>query len=91
MATTKQVCELLTVYARNIDLLLFKRGWSLSRLAREAGVTVPTLTRVRLRHNKYIDPELFEALLRVFDCNPDELLLPHPGIDYTVTPEDDDA
>lgn len=88
MATNKQICDVLAVYARNIDLMLFKRGWSLSRLAKEVGITVPTLTRVRLRHNKYIDPELFSSLLRVFDCRPDDLLLPHPDVDYSTAFED---
>jgi len=83
MSTKKPNPELLTIYAKNIDLLAFKRGWSMSYLADQVGVTVPTLTRVRLRHNKYIDPELFSAFLTVFECRPDDLLSAHPDIDYT--------
>lgn len=86
MAAFKETHELLTIYARNIDLLTFKRGWSIAKLARELGTTVGTLTRVRLRHNKYLDPELFADLLRVFDCTPNDLLSRHPDVDYTVSP-----
>lgn len=87
MAAPKKTHELLNVYARNIDLLIFKRGWSLNRLATELGTTVATLTRVRLRHNKYIDPELLADLIRVFACTPNDLLIPHPDVDYTIHEE----
>jgi DNA-binding Xre family transcriptional regulator len=83
MPAKKPIPELLTIYAKNIDLMAFKRGWSMAYLAELIGVTVPTLTRVRLRHNKYIDPEIFASLLRVFECRPDDLLSAHSDIDYT--------
>lgn len=83
---TKKIPPLLAVYGRNIQVAAFKRGWSMKRLAHEAGCTVATLTRVRLGHNKLIDPELFSSLLAAFDCCPDDLLLPHPDVDYNTPP-----
>ena len=88
MAAPKKPHHLLTVYARNIDLLTFKRGWTLNRLASELGTTTAALTRVRLRHNKYLDPELLSDLLRVFNCAPNDLLAPHPDVDYSQQPPD---
>lgn len=80
---SKKVPPLIAIYARNIEIFAFKRGWSMRHLADEVGCTVATLTRVRMRHNKTIDPELLSALLTAFECRPDDLLLPHPDVDYT--------
>jgi DNA-binding Xre family transcriptional regulator len=82
---TKKVPSLITIYARNIEIFAFKRGWSMRHLAEETGCTVATLTRVRMRHNKTIDPELLASLLNVFSCHPDDLLLPQPDVDYSLT------
>lgn len=82
----KKVPPLLTIYGRNIEVAAFKRGWTMRRLAHEAGCNVATLTRVRMKHNKLIDPDLFSALLAAFDCRPDDLLLPHPDVDYNTPP-----
>jgi len=46
------------------------------------GVTANTLRRVRQKRNRYIDPELLAALIDVFECTPNDLLLPQAGIDY---------
>lgn len=75
---------LLHVYARNVQHLAFKRGWSAPRLARELGVTMNTLNRIRFARSRYIDPEVFIALLAVFECEPNDLFLPQPGIDYAL-------
>jgi DNA-binding Xre family transcriptional regulator len=77
--------NILPIYARNIELQAFKKGWSANRLALEIGTSVPTLNRVRFCRSKYIDPELFQDLLRVFKCTPNDLLLPQPDIDYTLS------
>ena len=74
--------EILRVYSRNIDILAFKRGWNTTRVAAALGVTANTLRRVRQKRNHYIDPELLAALLDVFECTPNDLLLPQAGIDY---------
>jgi DNA-binding Xre family transcriptional regulator len=80
---------LVIVLARNVQHMAFKRGWSPSRLSRELGVTSHTLTRVRLGRSRYIDPEVFAALLDVFNCEPNDLLLRQPDIDYTASTEQD--
>mgnify|MGYP006268326815 CR=1 FL=1 len=80
---------LITVLARNIQHLTFKRGWSANRLARELGVTENTLTRARLGRSRYIDPTLIDALLEVFACDPNALLTRQPDIDYTSPAEQD--
>lgn len=75
---------LLRVYARNVEHLAFKRGWSATRLATELGVTMNTLNRIRFARSRYIDPEVFTALIEVFGCEPNDLLLAQPGFDYAV-------
>ena len=76
---------LLHVYARNVEHCAFKRGWSTPRLATELGVTLNTLNRIRFGRSRYLDPEVFTALLELFGCEPNNLLLPQPGIDYAIT------
>jgi transcriptional regulator with XRE-family HTH domain len=73
---------LLHVYARNVEHCAFKRGWSMAKLAHELGVSHNTLNRIRFGRSRYLDPEVFTALLELFGCEPNELLLPQPGIDY---------
>lgn len=75
---------LLHVYARNVQHLAFKRGWSHGRLATELGITVNTLNRIRFARSRYIDPDVFTSLVEVFSCEPNDLLLPQPGIDYAL-------
>ena len=76
---------LLHVYARNVEHCAFKRGWSTPRLATELGVSLNTLNRIRFGRSRYLDPEVFIALLELFGCEPNDLLLPQPGIDYAIT------
>jgi len=78
--------ELLPVYARNVELLAFKRGWGPTRLATELGVTTNTINRLRTCKAKYLDLDLFKELLRVFQCQPNDLLQPHQDVDYTTKP-----
>jgi DNA-binding Xre family transcriptional regulator len=82
---TTQSPALLHIYARNVELCAFKRGWSFSRVATELGITLNTLNRIRFSRSRYLDPEVFSALLEIFACEPNDLLLPQPGIDYDVT------
>lgn len=76
--------SVLQVYARNIEHFAFRRGWSPARLARELSITPHSLNRVRFVRNKYIDPDLFIALMKTFSCEPNDLLLPQPGVDYNI-------
>ena len=73
---------MLRVYSRNIEILAFKRGWNTARVAAALGVTANTLRRVRQKRSRYSDPELLAALIDVFECTPNDLLLPQAGIDY---------
>lgn len=82
MATQKP--SLVHVYARNVDHRLFMRGWLAPDLARALGVTITTVNRLRLGRARFIDPEVFTQLLELFECAPNDLLLPQPGIDYAT-------
>ena len=75
----------LPVYGRNIELYTFKKGWTSTRLASELGISVGTLRRVRFSRGRYLDLELMQELMRVFSCDPNDLLLPQPDIDYSIT------
>lgn len=75
--------SLIQIYARNVEHHAFMRGWPPPKLATELGVTHNTLTRIRFARSRYIDPDVFSELLRVFGCTPNDLLLPFPGIDYS--------
>jgi DNA-binding Xre family transcriptional regulator len=81
--TTLTPDAMLRVYSRNIEILAIKRGWNTARVAAVLGVTANTLRRVRQKRNRYIDPELLAALIDVFECTPNDLLLPQAGIDYS--------
>jgi DNA-binding Xre family transcriptional regulator len=79
---TAQRPALLNVYARNVEHCAFKRGWSTAKLATELGITLNTLNRIRFGRSRYLDPEVLTALIDLFACEPNDLLLPQPGIDY---------
>jgi DNA-binding Xre family transcriptional regulator len=74
---------LIRIYARNIELLGFKRGWDSTRLASELGISTNTFRRLRSGVNRYICTDLFRTVLKLFDCSPNDLLLPQDGVDYT--------
>lgn len=83
-ASTPVIPQLLPIFARNLEFLAFKRGWNTGRLAEELGITRATLNRIRFCQNRYIDPDIFQDLLRLLECSPNDLLLPHPDLDYTI-------
>lgn len=74
--------SLLRVYSRNLELQMTKKGWSPPQLGKRLGVSQNTLSRIRFCRSRYIDPEVLEAACRVFACEPNDLLLAHPDIDY---------
>lgn len=82
MATQKP--SLIHIYARNVEHRAFMRGWQAPRLATELGVTLNTVNRLRFGRSRFIDPEVLAGLLELFNCAPDDLLLPQPGIDYST-------
>lgn len=79
--------SLLTIYSRNVDYLAFKRGWSRSTLAQKLGVSSYVVGRLHRAEGRFIDADLLEALLNVFDCFPNDLLIPYPEIEYDLYPD----
>lgn len=75
---------LMRVYARNLDYQLFKRGWTAQHLASELGLDTRTVTRLRNAQVGRIDPELFTAMCDVFQCTPNDLLMRHDELIYSL-------
>jgi DNA-binding Xre family transcriptional regulator len=76
---------LIRIYTRNIEHLAFKRGWDSTRLAVELGISSNTFRRLfRSGLSRYICTDLFQTALNIFDCTPNDLLLPQDGIEYIV-------
>lgn len=65
MATQKP--SLVHIYARNVEHFAFKRGWQPPKLAHELGITLNTLNRIRFSRSRYLDPEVFVAMLELFE------------------------
>ena len=78
--------QLLTLYARNVEILACKKGWTFSKIASDTGVSINTLNGVRYKRSKTIDPELLTELMDLFKCSPNDLLQAHPDVDYSITP-----
>lgn len=74
--------DLLQVFARNVELLAFKRGLARRDLATRLGVTPHVMHRVLECRNRSIDPELVATLLVFFNCSPNDLFLRHPDVSY---------
>lgn len=77
--------RLIRVLSRNIEYQLFKRSWTAQRLATELGLDVRTVSRLRNGCFHRIDPEIFQALCDVFRCTPNDLLLEHDELIYSLT------
>lgn len=73
---------LLQVFARNVELLAFKRGLARRDLATRLGVTSHVMRRVLECRNHSLDPELVAALLIFFNCTPNDLFLRQPDVSY---------
>lgn len=76
--------RLMRVLARNLDYQLFLRNWTAQHLATELGLDARTVSRLRSARVSRIDPELFQALCDVFDCTPNDLLLPRDELIYVL-------
>lgn len=76
--------SLIAIFARNVELLAFKRNLSRRTLASRLGVSNYVLQRILERRNRHIDPEIVEALLTFFSCTPNDLFLPQPDVNYTL-------
>lgn len=76
--------QLIKVFARNIQLEGFKKGWDSSRIAQELGISANSFRRLRAGTNRYICGDLLQSVMTLFNCTPNDLLLPHDGIDYSA-------
>lgn len=79
---------ILRVYARNVEIWMCRRALTPADILREVGalgcdVSPHAVTNLRRTRGRWIDPELLAGLLDLFDCTPNDLLLPQPGVDYT--------
>jgi DNA-binding Xre family transcriptional regulator len=75
----------LRIYARNLEILLVKAGITHVELAKRLGLSANAMNRIRFVRNAYLDPDVLFAFTRVFDCTPNDLLLPQPGVDYDTS------
>ena len=74
--------EIMRIFALNIERFAFQRGWSLSVLCDQLGISRNTVERLRYGQATYINPELLAAALEVFEVEPNDLLLPNPEIEH---------
>lgn len=72
------------VLARNVEYLAFCRGWTRPQLTDALGISPHVMSRLRRAEGRFIDAELLESCLRVFDCTPNDLLIPHPELVYDL-------
>lgn len=58
----------------NLDVMLAKRKMSLTELSQRVGVTLANLSILKQNHAKAIRFSTLDALCRVLNCQPGELL-----------------
>jgi putative transcriptional regulator len=58
----------------NLDLLLARRGMTLSALAERVGMTLPNLSILKTNKARAIRFSTLEAICRELDCQPGDLL-----------------
>jgi len=73
---------LLTIFARNLELQAFRKGWTSQQLIKELDITQNAYNRIRQNRSRYLDPEILESAIELFDCTPNDLLLPQPDVVY---------
>jgi putative transcriptional regulator len=64
----------------NLDQLLEERGISMYRLAKDTGVTYPTLWKLNTGRAQRIGFDLLEKICLRLHCTPGELLLINPEV-----------
>ena len=74
---------ILRVYARNVEIFMCRRNLTPTHLAHQLSASPHALANLRFHRGRWIDPELLVELLQLFECEPNDLLLPQPGVDYT--------
>jgi len=58
----------------NLDLMLVRRGVTLSELAEAVGITLPNLSILKTNKARAIRFSTLEAICRELDCQPGDLL-----------------
>jgi putative transcriptional regulator len=58
----------------NLDLMLVRRGMKLSELAEAIDITLPNLSILKTNKARAIRFSTLEAICRVLDCQPGDLL-----------------
>ena len=58
----------------NLDLMLVKRGMKLSELAEAIDITLPNLSILKTNKARAIRFSTLDAICRVLDCQPADLL-----------------
>ena len=71
------------IFSLNIERCAFQRGWTVTYLCDQLGISRNTLERLRYGQATYINPELLAAALEVFEVEPNDLLLTNPEIEKT--------
>ena len=72
------------VYGRNVELLAFKRGWSVNYLAEQLDVTTQVIHRLFSGRARYIDPHLLGNIIELCNNEVDfnDLFSIQPGVYY---------
>lgn len=58
----------------NLDLMLVRRGMSLSELAERVGITLPNLSILKTNKARAVRFSTLEAICRELECQPGDLL-----------------
>jgi putative transcriptional regulator len=58
----------------NLDLMLVKRGMTLTELSEAIGITLPNLSILKTNKARAVRFSTLDAICRVLDCQPGELL-----------------
>jgi putative transcriptional regulator len=59
----------------NLDMLLVRRGMTLSALAERVGMSLPNLSILKTNKARAIRFSTLEAICRELDCQPGDLLI----------------
>jgi putative transcriptional regulator len=58
----------------NLDLMLVKRGMTLTELSERVGVTIANLSILKTNRGRAIRFSTLEAICRALDCQPGDIL-----------------
>jgi putative transcriptional regulator len=64
----------------NLDIMLAKRKMSLTELSEKVGITLANLSILKTGKAKAVRITTLEAICRVLECQPGELLEYQPGM-----------